>query len=98
MAGAPKVFESPKHLLDLFKEYKEWTKVNPFLWHDYTGKDAEEVWKQRQRPITWVGFEGWLCERDIAYHLGNYEQNRNGAYEEFLPIIRAIKRLSLIHI
>lgn len=86
-----KAIETPQELLELFKEYKEWAKSNPYRWHDYVGKDAEEVWKQRERPVTWAGFEAWLFDQNIIYHLGHYEQNSNGAYEAYLPIIRVIK-------
>lgn len=86
-----KAIGSPQELYKLFEEYKTWAKDNPYLWHDFVGKDAEEVHKQRERPITWKGFEAWLYREGVLTHLGHYEQNTNGAYAEFLPIIRAIK-------
>jgi hypothetical protein len=92
-AGQPKIFKTPEELFSKFKEYLEWVKANPYKWHDFVGKDAEEVWKERQRPITWSGFEGWLASNDIAAHLGHYEQNTDEGYAEFLPTIRAIKRI-----
>lgn len=91
-AGRPKKIETPEELHALFEEYKLWVKQNPYLFHDFVGKDAVEVWKKKQRPLTFSGFEGWLCARDVVYHLGNYEHNTDGSYEEFLPIVRAIKR------
>jgi hypothetical protein len=86
MAGRPlgtKAIETPEKLLELF---------NPYKWHDYVGKDAEEVWKKRERPITWIGFEGWLTEQGILTGLQHYEQNTNDAYTDYLPVIRVIKR------
>lgn len=90
--GRDKIIESPEELYSLFQQYKDWTKHNPYLWHDYVGKDAEEVWKRRERPITWIGFEGWLCETGVITQLTHYEQNTNESYTKFLPIIRAIKK------
>ena len=87
-----KAIETPNELLELFEDFKVWTKANPYKWHDYVGKDAEEVWKERQRPLTWIGFEGWLCQEGILTGLQHYEQNTNGAYEAYLPIVRVIKR------
>lgn len=92
--GRPKAFENPEQLWTLFELYKKWVKKNPFLVHDFVGKDATEVRKQRERPITWVGFESWLCQNDYAEHLGHYEQNtgKNGNYDEFMPTIARIKK------
>lgn len=87
-----KYIETPEKLYQYFSEYKEWVKQNPYKWHDFVGKDAEEVWKLRQRPLTWIGFEGYLAERDIISHLGHYEQNTDGSYEAYLPTIARIKR------
>lgn len=88
----PKLIETPEKLYELFKQYRQWAKSNPYLFHDYVGKDAAEVWKKRERPLTWIGFEGYLAENGIVYHLGNYEHNDRGAYSDYLPIIRMIKK------
>lgn len=91
--GNHKSIASAEELERLFFEYKDWVKQNPFKWHDFVGKDAEEVWKERERAITWSGFEAYLANKRILVHLGHYEQNKEGSYDEFLPIIRAIKRI-----
>lgn len=87
-----KAIDTPEELAELFENYKTWAGENPYKWHDFVGKDAEEVWKERQRPITWIGFEAYLCKQKIVTHLGHYEQNTGGSYTEYLPIIRAIKK------
>lgn len=89
--GRPKSIESPEKLADLFNQYRQWADENPYLVHDFVGKDALEVERKKKRPITWIGFEAWLYRNGILQHLGHYEQNTNNAYEEFLPIIRALK-------
>jgi hypothetical protein len=86
-----KAIKTPEELEQLFERYKEWVKKNPYQVHDFVGKDAVEVWKQRERPLTWTGFEGWLAKEGIVTQLTHYEQNDRGAYEEYLPVIRAIK-------
>lgn len=91
-AGRPKNIESPEALHELFEEYKQWVKENPFMVHDYVGKDAIEVERRKQRPLSWVGFEGFLARAGIIEHLGNYEQNTGGTYTAFLPIIRVCKK------
>jgi hypothetical protein len=91
-AGRPKAIETPERLQELFEEYKQWVKDNPYMVHDYVGKDAIEVERRKQRPLSWVGFEGFLARAGILEHLGNYEQNTGGGYVEFLPIIRVLKK------
>lgn len=67
--------------------------MNPFKEHDFVGKDATEVNRKKQRPTSWIGFEGWLASNQIAHHLGHYEQNTDNHYTNYLPIIRAIKAI-----
>jgi hypothetical protein len=86
-----KAIETPNELAELFEEYRKWVDENPYRVHDFVGKDADEVERKRHRPLTWVGFEGWLYRQGILQHLGHYEQNTNGSYEAYLPIIRALK-------
>lgn len=90
--GRPRSISSPEELLQHFEAYRTWAKETPYLWHDYVGKEADEVWKKRERPVTWIGFEAWLYREGIITQLTQYEQNLNEAYTEFLPTIRAIKR------
>lgn len=89
--GRTKLIETPEILAELFEQYKEWVKANPYLVHDFVGKDAVEVEKKKQRPLSWIGFEAWLYRERVISHLGHYEQNKDGAYEAYLPIIRALK-------
>jgi hypothetical protein len=91
-AGRPKAIESPEELISLFENYKQWIKDNPYLVHDFVGKDAVEVERKKQRPLSWVGFEGFLARTGVIEHLGHYEQDKSGTYTDFLPIIRAIKK------
>lgn len=86
-----KAISTPEELAELFNKYKDWAKSTPYLVHDFVGKDAIEVEKKKERPLTWVGFEAWLWREGVVQHLGHYEQNTDGAYEAYLPTIRALK-------
>ncbi len=88
-----KVIETPKALLELFDEYQEWVKANPYLVHDFKGKDADEVRIEKQRPITWSGFEAWLAKEGVLTQLTHYEQNDRNSYAEYLPIVARIKAI-----
>lgn len=90
-AGRPKNIESPEQLLMLFKEYQDYTKANPKHKHDFVGKDANEVYRELEVPLTWWGFECFLYDREIINDLGDYEKNKDGRYTEYAPIISRIK-------
>jgi|SRR6185369_9695179 len=89
--GRNKAIESPDALSELFEKYRTWVTDNPLKVHDFVGKDALEVHKNRQRPLSWIGFEAWLYRQGILSQLTHYEQNTGDAYTDYLPIIRAIK-------
>lgn len=87
-----KYIESPEKLLELFKEYQQYQKDNPIYKQDFVGKDANEVQRQLERPLSWVGFESYLFNMEIIGDLGDYESNKDGRYEEYATIISRIKR------
>lgn len=87
----PRAIESPEEMESLFQKYKKWSEENPYKQHDFVGKDGDSVHRDKPRAISWIGFEGFLADNGILCHLGHYEQNRDGAFEAFVPIIRAIK-------
>lgn len=92
MAGRPKNIESPEILWQYFLKYKESVVKNPILVHDFVGKDADEVRRERQRPLTMEGFENWLEDNEIINNLSNYLANSNNAYSDFSTICSRIKR------
>lgn len=89
--GRPKNIESPEELWRLFRLYQKHAKAHPYLKQDFVGKDACEVERKLERPLSWVGFEVYLLERMIISDLGDYERNKENRYAEFTTIIRAIK-------
>jgi hypothetical protein len=88
----PKAIESPEELESLFQAFKKWSEEHPFKEHDFVGKDGNSVERKKKRAISWIGFEGYLADNGIVCHLGHYEQNKDGAYDAYLPTIRAIKK------
>ena len=91
--GKPKSIQTAEELADhYYKGYKPWVKENPVLREDYVGKDADKVNRKLERPLTWVGFECWLYDAGIISDLNDYEQNTNRSYDDYQPIIRAIKK------
>lgn len=87
----PNKIESPEHMLKLFDEYKEQTKGNPFKVIDYVGKNAEMVYREKERPLTMEGFNTFL-RRNYGIHSANdYFGNKNGRYKRFSDICTCIR-------
>jgi hypothetical protein len=59
--GRPNKITSPEHLWELFQAYKKKTKENPFIVKDFVGKDAEMVYREKERPLTIEGFENYCA-------------------------------------
>lgn len=90
--GRPNKIESPEHLWSLFQEYKKETKRNPILVQDYVGKDAQMVYKEKERPLTMEGFECYVWDKGVINGLDQYFANSNGRYKRFLAICSRIKK------
>ncbi len=88
--GRPKVFKTPDELWDKYQEYRAHIIDNPHIQMKWMGKEPTEKPCAHQEPPTWRGFEDFLCENGMLVNLSAYRNNRNGAYKEFSPIIRAI--------
>lgn len=91
--GKSKYIESPEKLWDLFLAYKKEVKSNPVIIKDWVGKDAEEVYREREKPLTMVGFECFVLDHtEITYpDLTHYFENKDNRYSEFVPISSRIK-------
>jgi hypothetical protein len=90
--GKPKYIETPEKMWEYFEQYRAYVKSNPIRVQDYVGKDAEMVYRDKERPLTIDGFECWLFDKGIIGDLSHYFANTNGAYTDYLTICHAIKK------
>jgi hypothetical protein len=92
--GRFKLIETPDILWKLFEAYKKDIKENPFLIKDWVGKDGEQVYREREKPLTMEGFECYVCDNsEINYpDLSHYFENKDDRYAEFVPISSRVKR------
>jgi hypothetical protein len=90
--GRTKYIETPEKLKEYFLSYQKETKNNPFIVKDWVGKDALEVYKEKERPLTIEGFECWLADNDIIEDLGDYLKNKDKRYDDYAPICSYIKK------
>jgi hypothetical protein len=58
---------------------------------DYVGKDGNMVYRDKERPITFRGFEGYLAENGVCHNLSQYRNGDSDHHKEFLPIITRIR-------
>ena len=77
---------------ELFEAYKKETKSNPFLEHDFVGKDGDPVYREKQRCLTLEGFELYCMEQGVINDLGDYFSNKNNRYDEFATICSRVRK------
>jgi hypothetical protein len=90
--GKNKYIETPDKLWEYFEQYKEQTKSKPFLVKDWVGKDAEQVHREKERPLTIEGFECWLFDNGIISDLSHYFSNYENRYTDYLAICSRVKK------
>jgi hypothetical protein len=91
LGGRPNKIKDEEHLIELFNKYKEETKSKPFIVKDYVGKEAELVYREKERPLTMEGFNTFVFHKGIRGGLVHYFNNTNGKYKRFLNICTHIK-------
>lgn len=90
--GKPKYIETPERFWELFLAYKKQAKETPFQEHDYVGKDAFSVYRNRERCLTIEGFELYCMDLDIISDLGDYFSNTKGKYSDYSAICSRVKK------
>jgi hypothetical protein len=90
--GRPPKIESPEMLYELFQQYKKDVKSTPILVHDFVGKDASEVRREKEKPLTFEGFECFVWDKGISKGIDHIFSNQGGRYKRFLSICSRIKK------
>ena len=90
--GRPRMIQDPNDLLKYFKDYFKAVKANPILVKDWVGKDAEPVYREKERPCTMEAFENYVEDMGGPSDLAHIFSNRDGAYSDFVAICSRIKR------
>ncbi len=90
--GVHKKIETPELMWNYFLSYKEKVKNNPILVQDFVGKDADEVKRKKERPLTFIGFQNYLDDEGIITDVTDYFENKEGRYSDFIRICMRIKR------
>ncbi len=80
-----KYIETPERLLEYWDEYVKFVKSKPIIVKDWVGKDAVDVYREKERPLTQQGFEAWMF-RTHKITVGQYFDNKDQAYNEYVAI------------
>ncbi len=91
MAGRPPIWKTPEELWEAFEKYWAENKANPYRVQDYVGKDGVMVYRDKERPITFRGFEGWLAENGYCFDLSPYQKANSEHSKQFIPMLTRIR-------
>jgi len=90
--GKHKYIETPEKMWELFKRYTSDAKKDPILVHDFVGKDAEEVRREKERPLSMEGFELWLHEEEVIQSVDQYFANQDGLYDNYMGVCSRVRK------
>jgi hypothetical protein len=90
--GKKKYIETPELLWDYFLQYRKHVKGNPIIVKDWVGKDATDVYREKEKPLTIDGFECWCYDQEIISDLSNYFANSDNKYSEYSTICSRIRK------
>jgi hypothetical protein len=90
--GKKKYIETPELLWDYFLQYKKYVKDNPIIVKDWVGKDATDVYREKEKPLTIDGFECWCYDQEIISDLSQYFANTEQRYSEYQTICSRIRK------
>ena len=91
--GKPKYIETPEKMWEHFEAYQKEVKSKPFLVKDWVGKDGDEVYREKEKPLTLEGFEVWCHKNNIISDLSDYFENKDKRYQDYIPICRVIRKI-----
>lgn len=84
-------YVTPEELWNHFADYVEKERTAPWIKIEYAGKDGDQKETPLIVPITFEGFECYLQDKEILSTLCDYSQNRDNAYEDYIPVIARIR-------
>lgn len=90
--GKKKYIETPELLWDYFLQYRKHVKGNPIIVKDWVGKDATDVYREKEKPLTIDGFECWCYDQEIISDLSQYFANTEQRYSEYQTICSRIRK------
>lgn len=89
-----KYIETPEKMWELFQDYVKDVKSKPFIVIDYVGKDGDRVEREKEKPLTMVGFECYVYNQGLNGDLSHYFSNKDDRYTDYVAICsRVLKNI-----
>lgn len=88
---ANKLIETPDRMWGLFVSYINKIKATPFKVKDWVGKEGLPVFREKEKPLTMVGFEGYVFDQGLNGSLHRYFANTEGAYSDYIDVCERIR-------
>ena len=86
-----KLIETPDILLEYWDEYVKDLKSKPTIVKDWVGKDATDVYREKEKPLTLQRFEVWMY-KEKKINVGQYFDNQDNRYNDYIAICAHIKK------
>lgn len=90
--GHTKYIESPEKMWEYFMSYKVEVKSKPIEVQDFVGKDGNEAYRKKERPLTMEGFQNYLEDNEIISDVTDYFENKDKRYSDYIRITSRIRR------
>jgi hypothetical protein len=87
-----KNIETPEKMWELFEAYRKEVKGKPFLVQDFVGKDGDEVYRKKEKPLTLEGFELYCFREGVISDLSKYFANTDNKYSDYCAICSCIRK------
>jgi cellulase/cellobiase CelA1 len=91
--GIHKYIPTSETMWQHFTDYRDTVKEKPIKVKDWVGKDADQVMREKERPLTMEGFENYCFENNIIADLEDYFKNKDGRYSDFAAICSRIRKV-----
>jgi hypothetical protein len=86
-----KSIETPVKMWQYFQDYIKQTKTKPILVKDWVGKDGDMVKREKEKPLTYEGFQTYLCDLGIITDYSDYFENKDNRYKDYIQVCSRIK-------
>jgi len=87
-----KYIATPAIMWNLFIEYRDCVKSNPFEVIDWVGGAGKMVKRQKEKPLTIEGLENYCSDKGVISDLGAYFANNGGRYKDYITICARIRK------
>lgn len=88
----PKLIPTREIMWDLFQAYTKETKSKPFLIKDWVGSIGKPVEREKEKPLTMVGFECYVFKQGLNAGLSHYFANAEEKYGDFIEVCSMITK------